>query len=136
VDFFPGVSVELWLHIRFHANIEHPIYGLAIKTTDGAIMFTTNSQQLLGTAKTASQSEGDEINVCFSFEPFLDAGNYLISVGIAGEMDSGVIPHDRRYDSLRFRIVHPLSSTGCIDMKPSFHLQQLTQPITSSKDQP
>lgn len=134
IDFFPGLPTELWLHIRFHDDIECPIYGLAIKTPDGAIIFSTNSQQLLGTANIVAQNRGDDVNICFTFEPFLDTGNYLISVGIASETDSGVVPHDRRYDSLRFRISHPLSSTGCIDMRPSFYLQQLKQPITYSNN--
>lgn len=129
VNFLPGITVELWLRIQFHVDIESPIYGLTIKTTENAIIFSINSKQLLGTANIAAQKQGDHVNVCFSFEPFLDAGNYLISVGVSSETDSGIIPHDRRYDSIKFRIAQPLTSTGLIDMKPSFQLRNLKPPI-------
>jgi hypothetical protein len=54
--------------------------------------------------------------------PFLDTGDYLISVGIASDTLHGILPHDRRYDCIFFKVVLPYSATGEIEMNPNFHL--------------
>jgi len=118
----PGVVSELMLRIRFHEDIVDPIYGLAIKTPQGAMLFTTNTRQMLGACGPAGQKAGDIIRICFEFTPFLDAGAYLISVGVASEGPTGIIPHDRRYDSIKLRIAHPQLPSGEIAMGPTFRI--------------
>lgn len=118
----PGLLTELKLKICFYADIEEPIYGVMIKAAEGGTVFGTNSRQLLGPLNIPSQKAGDQLQISFSFKPFLDAGEYFISVGIASEVDSTIQPHDRRYDSIKFKIEHPLSPTGDIAMQPSFRI--------------
>lgn len=118
----PGLETELRLGIDFHADVQKPIYGLSIKSPAGALLFGTNSRELLGPFGVPSQRAGDKLHVCFGFRPFLDAGDYLISVGIVGETDSGIVPHDRRYDSIKFRIAPPISPDGDLAMNPSFRI--------------
>ena len=120
--FLAGLATELRLSIRFHCNIGSLIYGLTIKTKEGGVVFSANSRDILGPSHTPSQMAGDSVQISFQFNPFLDAGSYLISVGVASETPSGLLPHDRRYDSLVFRIEHPLSPVGSIDMNPSLHI--------------
>jgi ABC-type polysaccharide/polyol phosphate transport system ATPase subunit len=115
----PGITIELILRICFYVDIEEPIYGLSIKSPKGGIIFNINSRELFGPLGVPPQKKGDQVELCFSFNPFLDAGEYLISVGIASETLSGIQPHDRRYDSIWLRIAHPLSSTGDVAMNPS-----------------
>jgi ABC-type polysaccharide/polyol phosphate transport system ATPase subunit len=121
-EFLSGLLTELRLHIRFHVDIQNPIYGLQIKNAGGVIVFSTNTLNVLLNPNVDSQMAGDEPSICFTFNPFLDAGNYLISVGISSETPSGIVPNDRRYDSIVFCIAHPVSSTGenGIDLNPSF----------------
>jgi ABC-type polysaccharide/polyol phosphate transport system ATPase subunit len=118
----PGIMAELILNISFLNDINEPIYGLSIKSPKGDIIFSINSRQLLGPSGVPPQKKGDQLKICFSFVPFLDAGNYLISVGIASDTDSGIQPHDRRYDSISLKIGHPITSEGDIAMNPSFRI--------------
>ncbi|MGH8601294.1 MAG: ABC transporter ATP-binding protein [Gammaproteobacteria bacterium] len=118
----PGLTAELRLNINFHAQIEKPIYGLTIKSSDGAPLFRTNSRELLGPSGVPAQKAGDDLCICFEFLPFLDAGDYLISVGVASDTPQGIVPHDRRYDSIWLRIASPRASTGDIEMKPTFRM--------------
>jgi lipopolysaccharide transport system ATP-binding protein len=115
-----GVEIELELHVRFHTNIVKPIYGLTIKSAEGAQLFSTNSRILCGAEGVPDQRDGDAVHVCFRFHPFLDAGEYFISLGVVSETPAGIVPHDRRYDSLRLCIAHPRSPTEGIAMNPSF----------------
>jgi len=118
----PGLPTELMFSTLFHTEIEEPIYGLSIKAPEGGVIFNTNSRELLRTTRVPRQKKGDKVRVCFNFMPFLDAGKYLISIGIASEMPGGIQAHDRRYDCLTIQVVHPLSATGDIDMHPTFSM--------------
>ncbi|MBN1474989.1 MAG: ABC transporter ATP-binding protein [Syntrophaceae bacterium] len=117
-----GIVTNLILKIYFHTSIDKPIYGFAIKSIEGGIIFSTNSRQLLGPYRIPKQSEGDKIKVCFSFTPILDSGEYFISVGIASDSPKGIQAHDRRYDSLKINVSHPLSPSGDIEMNAKFHI--------------
>ncbi|MBU4316529.1 MAG: ABC transporter ATP-binding protein [Proteobacteria bacterium] len=118
----PGLQTELKFDVYFNSEIIEPIYGLTIKTTTGEIIFGTNSRQLVGFSEVSSQKKGDKVQICFGFIPYLDTGEYLISVGIASESKEGVKAHDRRYDSLKFRVAPPIEPTGEIAMAPTFRL--------------
>lgn len=120
--FAVGLATELRLFIRFHRDIENIIYGVTIKNMEGGVVLSVNSRDALGFSQTPSQLAGESIRVCFRFKLFLDVGNYLVSVGVVSETASGIIPHDRRYDSLMLCIEHPRTLTGSIDMHPSFHI--------------
>jgi lipopolysaccharide transport system ATP-binding protein len=122
VTLSPGIAVDLRYCVRFHADIEHPIYGLVIKSIAGAILFTINSRQLPGASTVPAQKMNDDIEISFTFHPFLECGEYLLSMGVAGDTPTGIQPHDRRYDSLRIHIANPISPTGDIDMNPSFRI--------------
>ncbi len=119
----PAVPLQIKISIAFHAEIERPIYGLAIKSSDGAMLFSINSMQLLGVLGAPSQSPGDRVYVSFRLSPFLDSGQYSLSLGVVSESpEGGVIPHDRRYDSIFLRFAIPRSGSGGIDMKPMLEI--------------
>lgn len=118
----PGRATELILGVCFHADIDEPIYGLTIKHPEGGIIFNTNSRQLLGSSGVPKQKNGDHVKVCFSFLPFLNTGEYFLSVGIASDTPQGVQAHDRRYDSIKIRIAHPLSQSGAVSMDAKFRI--------------
>jgi lipopolysaccharide transport system ATP-binding protein len=117
----PGLTAEMRLHIRFNKAVHSPVYGLAIKSYEGAIVFTTNSRQLLG-KDTISQKEGDEVFISFEFQPFLDNGDYSISLGVASGEGASLIPHDRRYDVMKFSISKPRSPAGELVVNPAFNI--------------
>jgi ABC-type polysaccharide/polyol phosphate transport system ATPase subunit len=119
--FSPGLEIELRFEVEFHAIVNKPVYGLTIKADSGAELFSINSLQSCAECFVSAQKAGDSIRACFRLRPFLDAGDYSISVGVAGETESGIIPHDRRYNSIILRIAHPLTSSGSIAMRPSFY---------------
>jgi ABC-type polysaccharide/polyol phosphate transport system ATPase subunit len=120
----PGIELTLKIDAYFYSDINDPIYGLTIKTIEGATIWGTNSRQLLGLSGVPPQKKGDTIQVCFTFNPYLTIGEYLISVGIASESEEGITAHDRRYDSLRILVDHPLDAAGELAMNPKFILMK------------
>ena len=117
-----GTATDLILDVCFHAEIDEPIYGLSFKTLDGGIIFNTNSRQLMGVSGVPKQTNGDKVSVCFSFVPFLDSGEYLISLGVASETPQGIQAHDRRYDAIKINVSMPVLPSGDIDMQPIFRI--------------
>ncbi len=120
--FSSGLEMELRVKVEFRDVVNKPIYGLTIKSANGAQLLTMNSRQSLSTTTFSSQKTGDLVTVCFRLQPFLDSGEYSVSVGVASATESGVVPHDRRYDSIILRISHPLTSSGEVAMNPSVHI--------------
>ena len=116
----PAVATEVWLSVKFSADVECPIYGLVIKSMEGAMLLSTNSRELCGNASSCNQLAGDQLTVCFRFTPFLESGEYTLSVGVASQELHGVQPHDRRFDSIVLRFAIPRNVTGEIAMNPSF----------------
>lgn len=123
LTFFSGAQVDLRMHVRFHAEVSRPIYGIVLKTKTGAQVFGTNSINL-GVA-VPSQKAGDEVEISYTFHPHLDTGDYFISLGVVGDSPQGIVVHDRRYDALHFNISHQLTAEGEIAMKPEFSLHIL-----------
>lgn len=123
VEMLSGVSVEAKVDVYFHADIKKPIYGMVIKTLDGAILFQTNSKRLAGLSGVSEQKAGDSIVISFGFTPFLDVAEYLVSFGVVSDVSGVICPHDRRYDVIKIKISHPMSEAGDIDMRPVFRVQ-------------
>lgn len=120
--FHAGLEVELTLTVQYHADVERPIYGLTVKSADGAPVFTTNSLQSPAPPRFRPQAPGDVVQACFSFLPFLDTGEYSVSVGVVGEGEDGIVVHDRRYDAIVFRVARALTPAGEVAVRPSFRL--------------
>lgn len=120
--FVAGMPCEVRMQVLFKQAIERPIYGFVLKSKAGGNLCSTNSRELLGKDKVFPQSSGSELEVVFGFSPFLDQGEYLISVGVASESESGIQPHDRRYDSIKFCIRPPYLTNGNVDFQPSIQI--------------
>lgn len=124
-SFVPGRTIELKLKVVFHAAVQQPIYGMTIKSSLGVLVLNTNSRCLLGPHGTPDQFPGDAVCVYFSFTPFLDCGDFLLSFGVASETESGAMAHDRRYDAISINVAYPQLPTGDVAMTPRFNLVAL-----------
>lgn len=116
-EFRCGQPIQLTFEVDFFRAIHQPIYGIVSKTLAGAVVLTVNT---LNNAVVPSQEAGSTRRVRFSFTPWLDAGEYLLSIGISSQTDAGITPHDRCYDLVRLRIAPPQLTTGEVDMQPLF----------------
>jgi lipopolysaccharide transport system ATP-binding protein len=111
---------KLYLKVTFHRQVDHPIYGLTIKTVDGVIVCGNNSRDWDNQDHFVAQQAGDGKIVCFSFQPKLVAGDYLLSVGVAEEKAGEVVALDRRYDAIHISFVNPNRSFGLSDLGLKF----------------
>jgi len=114
--FNTGDAVSLYLRVAFLSDIERPIFGLTIKTPDGVEVSGNNSRDGEFFSQFRSHVAGDDVIVRFDFRCALNAGEYLLSVGVAEETEAGVSPLDRRYDSIHIAVVNTRKAFGLVDL--------------------
>ncbi|MDI1244554.1 MAG: ABC transporter ATP-binding protein [Rhodoferax sp.] len=118
-----GKLIEITYDIFFTAPVRRPIFGLTIKSNRGALLYSTNSRDLVG--ETNDRDIGDRVCVTFRITPYLDNGRHLLSFGVVSTSTNGLEPHDRRYDVIALEIDAPRTSSGVLDMQPEFDLTTL-----------
>lgn len=111
-----GDAVSLFLRVAFFADVDRPIFGLTIKTPDGVEISGNNSRDETFLPRFRARRGGDETIVRFDFRCTLNSGEYLLSVGVAEETETGVVPLDRRYDSIHVTVVNTRKAFGLVDL--------------------
>lgn len=119
-----GETLALVLKIAFSCDVEHPIYGVTIKSKDGITLFGTNSRDYAPQDRECFQPQqaGHVVMVRFTLHPHLSAGDYFISVGVVDGAGENLVPLDRRYDSIHFTVTGPAISSGMVDMAADFEI--------------
>jgi len=119
-------SLTLGLKILFLKDILQPVFGLVVKSKEGNTLCGINS---LGQNDDVSfgRKTGELIFVKFSLTPHLEPGDYFISVGISENAEDNIIPIDRRYDSIHFRVTGKTRQLGVINMSPLIKIVNTTR---------
>jgi len=117
-----GSELRLMLRIRFERDIFRPILGVTIKTAEGVAVYGCNSEYQPFTGWENAGAAGSMVDVAAVFRAGLADGDYFISVGVASRGDEDVIPHDRRYDSIHFKVMQArFFGMGDLDMRLALH---------------
>jgi lipopolysaccharide transport system ATP-binding protein len=110
----------LRIKVSFHAPVVRPVFGFYIKTIDGLQLTGANSRDFPapGAAPVGQADEGDIYVATFTLRPRFKAGEYMLSVGVAEDVDGELVPLDRRYDSILVHLGqesphYGLTYTGC-----------------------
>ena len=102
------------MKVRFHKDVDHPIFAYTIKDRKGTEITGTNTALEGNTPERACA--GQEIVVCFEQIMSLQSGQYLLSLGCTGyEMDQLVIYH-RIYDACFLEVFSTKDTVGYFDM--------------------
>ena len=121
-----GRRMLLVLRVRFHRAVDWPIYGLTVKTPDGAIVFGGNSRDSAGAPIVRPASGESDVEVLFRVDQMLGPGEYLLSVGVSEQSGTDVIPLDRRYDAIHVTVENPASrSFGLAIFDMSIEINEL-----------
>jgi len=95
-----GDHVDLYVRATFHKEVARPVFGLTIKTVDGIMIFGVNSKEWDGKGECVPRRAGESAVVHFRFQALLNAGDYLLGLGIADDQGGDIVPLDRRYDAI------------------------------------
>jgi len=113
---YQGEGLDVYVKVMFLKDIEHPIYGIAVKSPDGVLVYGNNSRDWGKGYSLGPRKSGEVHIVRFSLEPRLNAGHYLISLGVAEDTGAGEVPLDRRYDAVDLLFESENLCYGLVDM--------------------
>ena len=100
-----GTRLRLALRIEFEREVVRPILGFFVKTKEGVVVYASNTEYKPMQDFADRGVAGDLVDVALVFDSRLADGDYFISVGVASRSATGVVPHDRRYDSIHFQVM-------------------------------
>lgn len=109
-------NYEFYFSVKFNNDISNVIIGFVIKTNDGVTVFGCNTKEKESSEILSYVNSGDFINITFHLKPLLCTGDYLLSLGVVQDENGDIIPIDRRYDSIYFRVESDSSSYGIVDL--------------------
>lgn len=113
-----GETCELSVKVHFRSDINHPVYGFYMKTIDGILLSGCNSRECPTREEirlqpvVAGQIVAFRVVLRLPFSP----GHYLLSVGVAEDVEGELVPLDRRYDSILLGVVSKGPAVGLIDL--------------------
>lgn len=114
--------------VIFQRDVEHPVFGLLIKTIDGLYIYGTNSLLADQATRATPARDGESRVARFELSLMLNAGTYLISVGVSELHDSQEIaPLDRRYDSILLIVENGDPGTGILDLRAKVSIRQFAE---------
>ncbi|MBD7922533.1 ABC transporter ATP-binding protein [Xanthomonas bonasiae] len=113
-----GQELRLVVRMVFEREVIRPIVGFTLKTAEGVVVYGTNTEYKPLPAFTAGGAAGSAVDVVAAFRCDLADGDYFLSVGVASRGEEDVVPHDRRYDSIHFKVINAdFFGMGGLDMR-------------------
>ena len=100
--------------IRFHADIQTPIFTYTIKDKKGTELTGTNT--MFEGADIKPVKNGDEYTVEFTQKMNLQGGEYLLSFGCTGYKNGDFTVFHRLYDACNITVISSKNTVGFYDM--------------------
>lgn len=117
-------KLRISFKVYFERDVEYPVYGVLVKTHDGVFVYGTNSRLAKSESYAGRVEAGGVRVVSFEFPIMLNAGAYLLSLGISEEPETGtdLAPLDRRYDSILVTVTNDAAGWGFVDLGARFEV--------------
>ena len=110
------LTVRAW--VVFKESIDHLVFGITLKTSDGNIVYGSNSR-LIGDLP-RQQAAGELLCIDFTLDMTILGGDYFVSLGVAQDHDDkDAIPIDRRYDLIHLHVAPTEEAFGIVDLQAS-----------------
>lgn len=123
------VPIQVYLKIRFHADIMFPLYGFLIRTIEGLALYGTNTR--FKNVPVRAQAAGDVAIVRLSFPVELKTGDYFLDLGVAEMKSSEDVPLDIRNSLIHIQVRSPENFDGYLHMKAEITELPLTAAVRS-----
>ena len=112
-----GERCTFCMHVKFHADVEAPLFGFALRNSEGDRVIATNTHKELHDQSFAA---GEEVIVYFGFENVLAPDRYNVSAAVS-RSGSGDAWLDNR-ERFRTIVVSSTDPSGAL-IDPPFHVE-------------
>ena len=109
-----GADFTIKMKVKFHQDIEEPIFAFTIKDLQGTDVTGTNTMyEKINMGKVKA---GEEKTVSFTQNMNLQGKNYLLSLGCVGFCENEFEVYHRLYDVCNINVVSDKNTVGFYDM--------------------
>jgi len=118
-----GDHIDLLLRVIYKQDVNNPILGLTLKTSDGIVVYGANTRDRK--LNVPAGNAGNELLVRYSFVINLIGGDYFISLGLADDDEKkDNLAVDRRYDLIHLQVRAEHSDFGIAALNMDMSIDQ------------
>lgn len=114
---YKGEEFAIRMKIKFHKDINRPIFAFTIKDIKGTEITGTNT--MLEDSNLKEGKAGEIVSVQFKQNMELQGGQYLLSLGCTGYEVEEFVVYNRLYDACNIEVLSTRNTIGFYDMKSS-----------------
>lgn len=112
---YKGEKFSIRMKIKFHKDVERPIFAITIKDIKGTEITGTNT--MLEECNLEKGKAGETVAVQFEQMMDLQGGQYLLSLGCTGYEVEEFVVYNRLYDACNIEVLSTRNTIGFYDMK-------------------
>lgn len=131
-----GSVTELCVKVHFRSAIRFPVFGFYLKTIDGILVSGCNSREnpVSLEARRLPVASGQFVVFRIRLALPLAEGHYMLSLGVAEDVEGELVPLDRRYDSILLTVLSKAPAFGLVNLGMTcevFRCQSIERPYES-----
>jgi ABC-type polysaccharide/polyol phosphate transport system ATPase subunit len=113
-----GDVVDIYVKHKFHEDMVSPMFGFAVKTVDGVIIYGNNTR--LGRIVVPPVHKNNIIVIKWTFKLISNNGDLFLNLGVAEKQLEIDVPIDNRKDIIHLHIQILVDFTGLVNFKASY----------------
>lgn len=116
-----GKEFQIRMKVRFHADLQDPVFAFTIKDTQGTEITGTNT--MFENMSCGPVKKGEEKVVTFTQKMNLQGKSYLLSLGCVGFSNNKFVVYHRLYDVCNIDVISAKNTVGYYDMDSRIEIQ-------------
>lgn len=116
-----GKNFKIRMKVRFHKDLQDPVFAFTIKDTQGTEITGTNT--MFENISCGPVKKGNEKTVTFTQKMNLQGKSYLLSLGCVGFSNNKFIVYHRLYDVCNIDVISAKNTVGYYDMDSKIEIE-------------
>jgi ABC-type polysaccharide/polyol phosphate transport system ATPase subunit len=116
-----GDPCRVRMEVSFHADVDDPLFAIALQNEVGQVMFMTSTE--IGHGPTGRFRAGELVNVIISFDNWLAAGRYRLTASVTRD-GSVADAYDLRADITSIVVHAGVTGGGAVELPHSFEIKR------------
>lgn len=116
-----GKEFQIRMKVRFHRDIQDPIFAFTIKDTQGTEITGTNT--MYENISCGPVKKGEERVATFTQRMTLQGKSYLLSLGCVGFSNNKFTVYHRLYDVCNIDVISDKNTVGFYDMESAVEIR-------------
>lgn len=116
-----GKNFKIRMKVRFHKDLQDPVFAFTIKDTQGTEITGTNT--MFENISCGPVKKGEEKTVTFTQKMNLQGKSYLLSLGCVGFSNNKFLVYHRLYDVCNIDVISAKNTVGYYDMDSKIEIE-------------